>query len=228
MITLIRAAWQTEYRNPEFIGLSTDGYPLSTDPAVKNGARIYFMDTGETYEYSQEDDSWFEVPTGGGGGGASSWSELSDKPFDTIGEGLEVDTDKALNVKREVIDVGSNQYVYESYSLPAIPVENLRTIYANHKASVPQVIKWTLLGSETYLAVISADYIVGTYSVDVLVHNRYHCQYNWTDDSTGNINPEVASRIPASTTVDEGKFLRVGSDGKPAWETVPNAEDSTF
>lgn len=68
MITLVRAAWQTEYRNPEFVGLSTDGYPLSTNPAVNNGARVYFMDTGKTYEYSEEGDSWFEVPNGGGGG----------------------------------------------------------------------------------------------------------------------------------------------------------------
>lgn len=90
-----------------------------------------------------------------------------------------------------VIDVGSNQYVYEGYSLPAINKNDLATIYNNHKASTPQTIKWTLLGSETYLSCVSADYIVSNYSIDVLVHNKYHCSYTWNDSTTGLVNPEV-------------------------------------
>lgn len=34
---------------------------------------------------------------GGGGGGASSWDDLANKPFSTIGEWLKVDDDGALN-----------------------------------------------------------------------------------------------------------------------------------
>lgn len=67
MISLIRAAWQEEMRVPMFVGLATDGYPDSDDPAMKNGARCYHMDTGVEYEYSKDDDAWYPVPSGGGG-----------------------------------------------------------------------------------------------------------------------------------------------------------------
>lgn len=66
MISLIRAAWQEEMRVPMFVGLSTDGYPDSDDPAMKNGARCYHMDTGAEYEYSVDDDAWYPVPSGSG------------------------------------------------------------------------------------------------------------------------------------------------------------------
>lgn len=75
MISLIRAAWQEELRVPMFVGLSTDGYPDSDDPAMKNGARCYHMDTGKEYEYSKDDDDWYEVPSGGGGGDLSAYAK---------------------------------------------------------------------------------------------------------------------------------------------------------
>lgn len=61
MISLIRAAWQEELRVPMFVGLSTDGYPASDDPAMKNGARIYYIDTGKEYEYDEENNAWHLV-----------------------------------------------------------------------------------------------------------------------------------------------------------------------
>lgn len=91
----------------------------------------------------------------------------------------------------QIIDIGSNQFVYDSYSLPAIDKDDLVDIYNNHKAAKVQVIKWTLLGSETYLKCVSADYIAGNFSIDVLVHNKYHCQYTWNASTTGLVNPEV-------------------------------------
>lgn len=202
MISLIRAAWQEEMRVPMFVGLATDGYPDSDDPAMKNGARCYHMDTGAEYEYSKDDDAWYPVPSGGGG--ASSWSSVTGKPFETIGYGLDVDSDDNLNVVGQVVDVGQNSYLYETYYFPAISVDDLRTIYNNHKENKSQVIKWTLLGSETYLTVLSADYIAGTYSIDILVHNKYNCQYNFDDSSTGNINPNVLTKtVPMVVTYDD-------------------------
>lgn len=38
----------------------------------------------------------------------------------------------------------------------------------------------------------------------------------------------AAGRIPASTTADEGKFLRVDASGNPVWHTVPNANGGSF
>ena len=37
---------------------------------------------------------------------------------------------------------------------------------------------------------------------------------------------ESGSTVPIGGTT--GQFLRVDSNGKPAWETVPEAEDSSF
>lgn len=227
MISLIRAAWQEEMRVPMFVGLSTDGYPSSDDPAMKNGARCYHMDTGAEYEYSIDDDAWYPIPSGSGG--ASTWNQLSGKPFSTIGDGLSVDSDNSLNVAGVVVDVGSVQYVYEGYSLPAISADKLRTIYTNHKDNKAQVIKWTLLGSETYFTVVSADYIVDTYSIDILVHNKYHCQYSFTDATTGNVNPDVLTshELPIVTTADNGKFLRV-VDGAWTAQAVPEYQGGSY
>lgn len=83
-ITLTRAAMQDEFRYPEFIGLSTDGYPSSDDPAVVNGAEVYFMDTQKRYKYDIDNDAWYEVPAegggGGGGGGTDNYLLLSNRP----------------------------------------------------------------------------------------------------------------------------------------------------
>lgn len=37
----------------------------------------------------------------------------------------------------------------------------------------------------------------------------------------------VDNKIPATSSSDDGKFLRV-VDGAPAWATVPQAENNTF
>lgn len=118
MISLIRAAWQEELRVPMFVGLSTDGYPDSDDPAMKNGARIYHMDTGSEYEYSIDDDAWYPVSNGSG---ASTWNQLNDKPFSTIGDGLEVDSDNNLNVNYDNVTIGINAQGQLEVKTDAIP-----------------------------------------------------------------------------------------------------------
>lgn len=97
------------------------------------------------------------------------------------------------NIIKEVVDVGSYQYSYDSTVLPAIKVEKCQEIYDKHKSGKMLVIKWTILGTETYLSVVSADTISGTYSLDVLVHNKYHCAYSWTANTAEGttLNPEV-------------------------------------
>lgn len=91
----------------------------------------------------------------------------------------------------EIVDVGSNQYVYNSYSLPAIDRADLQRLYDNYVTGREQVVKWTLLGSETYLKIVSADKISGNYSIDVVVHNSFHCAYTWNNETSGLVNPEV-------------------------------------
>lgn len=98
---------------------------------------------------------------------------------------------KDVVAKGEVIELGSYQYSYKGVVLPAIPVEKLRTVYEKDKNGTPLVLRWTLYGTENNLKIVSSDLIAGTYSIDVLVHNKYHCAYEWKDDTTGNVNPKV-------------------------------------
>lgn len=95
MKTLARPNQQEAFRFPKYEGLSADGYPDPDKLSVPNGTEFYQIDTGKTYKYDEENDQWYEMPTGGGGG-ASSWSELTGKPFETIGDGLEVNADNEL------------------------------------------------------------------------------------------------------------------------------------
>lgn len=97
------------------------------------------------------------------------------------------------NDLHQTIDVGEQQFIYQTYVLPAIQKSDLVKIYDNHKANKHQTIKWGLYGSEMYLTVLSADYIGSQYSIDVLIHNKYHCSYSWTNTTAGLVNPEVLS-----------------------------------
>lgn len=91
----------------------------------------------------------------------------------------------------KVVNIGSYQYSYDGYVLPAIPVTILRQLYIDDKAGVPQTLYWTLLGTENNLKIVSSDYIGGYYSIDILVHNKYHCEYKWDNSTTGNVNPNI-------------------------------------
>lgn len=91
----------------------------------------------------------------------------------------------------KVVEIGSYQYTYEGSVLPAIPVEIAKQIYTDDKAGIPQVLHWTLYGSENNFKVVSSDSIAGIYSFDILVHNQYHCAYEWDLQTTGILNPNV-------------------------------------
>lgn len=56
MITLSRAAYQTEYRTAEFNGLSSDVKPIYIE--LENGSTFYEIDTGDYYAYDKENGVW--------------------------------------------------------------------------------------------------------------------------------------------------------------------------
>lgn len=60
MITLGRAAFQTQFRFNEYYGLSTDEKPTkaSGTPGIPNGSTIYCMDNQTTFMYDSENDEW--------------------------------------------------------------------------------------------------------------------------------------------------------------------------
>lgn len=63
MITLSRAAYQTQFRFHEFEGLSTDTKPLTIgDSPVHNGSYYYELDTGLVYCFDEENNQWIAQP----------------------------------------------------------------------------------------------------------------------------------------------------------------------
>lgn len=60
MITLGRAAFQTQLRFNEYYGLSTDHKPtLEVDEVtIPNGSTLYCMDNQVTFMYDAENDEW--------------------------------------------------------------------------------------------------------------------------------------------------------------------------
>lgn len=90
-----------------------------------------------------------------------------------------------------VVEIGSQQFIYEDVVLPKISVDDLKAIYPRAKAGIYQVLHWTLYGSENNLVVVSSDYVAGNYTIDVLIHNQYHAEYKWTDATTGYVEPNV-------------------------------------
>ena len=65
MTTLLEPWWNGQKR---YTGLSTDERP--TD--ARNGDMIIEIDTRKIFLYSEEDDTWYEQPTGSGGSGSGS------------------------------------------------------------------------------------------------------------------------------------------------------------
>lgn len=60
MITLGRAAYQSELRFNEYYGLSTDSKPTAATGTVgiPNGSTLYCMDDQVTFMYDAENDEW--------------------------------------------------------------------------------------------------------------------------------------------------------------------------
>lgn len=94
MRTLARPAQQEAFRFPALEGVSSDGFPYTSNPTIVNGTEFYQIDTGKTYKYDKENNQWYEKTTGSG---ASSWHDLTNKPFESIGRTLKV-TEGVLNV----------------------------------------------------------------------------------------------------------------------------------
>lgn len=115
-----------------------------------------------------------------------------------------------------IVEIGEYQYSYESTILPALPVEIAKQIYDNDKNGIPQTLHWTLYGSENNLKVVSSDHIMGNYSIDVLIHNKYHCAYEWNKDTTGEINPNVQTQqeVPVFTNTSLGTIKGSTDNGK--------------
>lgn len=104
-------------------------------------------------------------------------------------EDVRVIKDKAFSGL--IVEIGEYQYSYDGTILPAIPVDILKTIYENTQKGINQLLHWTLLGSDNYFNILTSDYIGGNYSIDIFVHNQFHCEYLWSDSTSDVVNPNI-------------------------------------
>lgn len=72
----------------------TTNYNL-TKPSYNESADISVIN--QNMDIIDEKMKEIENASGGGGGGASAWSDISDKPFESIGNGLEVDENGVMS-----------------------------------------------------------------------------------------------------------------------------------
>lgn len=238
MRTLARPAQQEAFRFPVLEGVSSDGFPDTSNPAIVNGTEFYQIDTGKTYKYDKENNQWYEKPTGSG---ASEWSEIEDKPFESIGSGLHVDEDGVLSAEAIVETFVFKGYVSATEPTGTIKAGALWYQSATMPTTFPIQVKtydgiaW---GTET------TDYMPESLEMWANLgdgHGYYWFGNDWNiidvnveyDNVTigvnalGQLEVKTAYRLPTSTTSDDGKFLRV-VNGAAAWATVPNAENSSF
>lgn len=82
-----------------------------------------------------------------------------------------------------VLDIGQGQDSYLTYVIPKIEKADAITAYEAFSEGKHVSLLWTLLGSETYLNILSVDEINGTYSIDVLLHNQFHISYQWNSET---------------------------------------------
>lgn len=86
-------------------------------PQGEQGVSIVNVETDEDNHLIVTLSDGTEIDAGeiqGGGGGASSWSELTGKPFNSLGETLQVDDDGVLNI---VIPPEYGHISYNGYTL---------------------------------------------------------------------------------------------------------------
>ena len=75
---------------------------------------------------------------------------------------------------------------------------------------------------------VSADHVNNEYSIDVLVHNRYHVGYTWNDEQEGLVTIEV-EEFPADIIqnfLPDGTVITVKQDGTGDFTDVQTAIDS--
>ena len=79
----------------------TTNYNL-TKPSYNESADISVIN--QNMDIIDEKMKEIENASGGGGGGASAWSDISDKPFESIGNGLEVDKNGVMSAIGDTVD----------------------------------------------------------------------------------------------------------------------------
>lgn len=124
----------------KFIGLSTDTKPTFSfdDLLIRNGSRLWQMDTNKKYIYDEQNLSWYEISSssGSGGGGGSADSNIimleaeSSQTTQATGEiSLHVEIQATVREIKQYLENGKLVFYKGSYSdlssKPETPIENI-------------------------------------------------------------------------------------------------------
>lgn len=118
---------------------------IPSGPDISNVEKwLRYIVTGEGRELLPPIDSrvehWLAYIAEHGSGGASSWSDVSDKPFETVGDGLSVDEDGEMTSDVQSVNGKTGAVVLTPSDLGVIPAYSLvasgNTIPANHTMRV--------------------------------------------------------------------------------------------
>lgn len=128
-----------------------------------------------------------------------------------------------------LVDIGSYQYNFHGKVLPIITVEKAKEIFTAYLNGQHVCLKWNIYNALfNYLNVVSADYVNNEYSIDVLVHNRYHISYTWTDEQEGMTTIEV-EEFPVDIIqnfLPDGTIITVKQDGTGDFNDIQTAINS--
>lgn len=128
----------------------------------------------------------------------------------------------------KVVEIGNGQYTYQGYVLPTISATIARQIYTDDQAGISQVLHWSIYGTDNNLKVVSSDHIGTEYSIDVLVHNKYHCAYAWTDQTTGDIEPTVETSQHITIAQETGQSTEAVMSQKAITDALASGGGITF
>lgn len=190
----------------------------------KNGKKIYLYD-GTSYTKV----------------GAGSWDEIEGKPFESVGSGLHIDEDGVLSAEAVM-----ETFVFKGYVSATEPTGTIKAgAFWYQSAAMPttfpiqvKTYNGTAWGTDT------TNYTPESLEMWANLgdgHGYYWFGNDWNiidvnveyDNVTigvnalGQLEVKTAYRLPASTTSDDGKFLR-NVNGAAAWVAVPNAENNSF
>lgn len=128
-----------------------------------------------------------------------------------------------------LVDIGSYQHDFHGKVLPIITVEKAKEIFTAYLNGQHVCLKWNIYNALfNYLNVVSADHVNNEYSIDVLVHNRYHVGYTWVDEQEGLVTIEV-EEFPVDIIqnfLPDGTVITVKQDGTGDFTDIQTAISS--
>lgn len=107
-------------------------------------------------------------------------------------------------VGAKIIEVGSAQETFDSKVFPKISISTAKEIYDTYVAGTPVIIRWKVMNAIPVEAtVVGSDYVNGTKSFNVIIHDTYAIDYSFTDNASGYTTFKATNLIGVSDAVKQ-------------------------